>query len=69
MPKKIKELKALLKKAGFIQKPGKGSHTNWIHPLYSGKITLAGKDSNDAKKYQEREIFKAITEVERKQNG
>ena len=49
MPKKIRELKKMLRKAGFQQIPGKGSHTNWIHSLYSGKVTISGKDSSDAK--------------------
>ena len=49
MPKKIAELKKILKKAGFQKLPGKGSHTNWTHPLYSGKVTISGKDGNDAK--------------------
>ncbi len=42
MPKKIRGLKQLLRKAGFEELSGKGSHTNWIHPLYPGKITVAG---------------------------
>ena len=33
----------MLQKAGFQQAPGKGSHTNWIHPLYSGKVTISGQ--------------------------
>jgi predicted RNA binding protein YcfA (HicA-like mRNA interferase family) len=32
MPKKIRELKSLLLQAGFGYKPGKGSHSKWIHP-------------------------------------
>jgi predicted RNA binding protein YcfA (HicA-like mRNA interferase family) len=32
MPKKIKELKAMLLKEGFTLKSGKGSHTKWYHP-------------------------------------
>ena len=67
MPKKIRELKKMLRKAGFQEIPGKGSHTNWIHPLYSGKVTLSGKDGSDAKIYQERETTQAIEEVNRKQ--
>ncbi|WP_353930147.1 type II toxin-antitoxin system HicA family toxin [Okeanomitos corallinicola TIOX110] len=66
MPKKIRELKQMLKQAGFIEIPGKGSHTNWIHPLYNGKITISGKDSADAKKYQEKEVKQAIQEIEHK---
>ncbi len=71
MPRKIRELKRLLRKVGFQEIPGKGSHTNWIHPLYSGKITVSGKDSVDAKPYQEKEILRAIQEVkvEESQDG
>ena len=36
MPKKIRELKNILRKAGFSEKSGKGSHTKWTHPLLSG---------------------------------
>jgi predicted RNA binding protein YcfA (HicA-like mRNA interferase family) len=54
MPKKIRELKQALRQAGFTELPGKGSHTNWIHLLYSGKITVSGKDGADAKRYQEK---------------
>jgi predicted RNA binding protein YcfA (HicA-like mRNA interferase family) len=68
VPKKIRELKQLLRKVGFQELPGKGSHTNWIHPLYAGKITVSGKDSADAKPYQEKEILRAIQEVEENQD-
>ncbi|NES83453.1 MAG: type II toxin-antitoxin system HicA family toxin [Moorea sp. SIO1G6] len=64
MPKKIRVLKQMLRQAGFREIPGKGSHTNWIHPLYSGKLTVSGKDGNDAKPYQEKNVKKAIDEVE-----
>lgn len=68
MPKKIRELKQLLRKAGFEELPGKGSYTNWVHPQYAGKITISGKDGTDAKPYQEKEILGAIQEVEGKQD-
>ena len=54
MPKKIRELKAMLVKAGCISEPGKGSHTKWKHPAIERKIVLSGKDGADAKKYQEK---------------
>ncbi len=54
MPKKIRELKQWLRQSGFTELPGKGSHTNWIHPLYAGKLTVSGKDGVDAKLYQEK---------------
>jgi predicted RNA binding protein YcfA (HicA-like mRNA interferase family) len=63
MPKKIRELKQMLRKAGFTEVPEKGSHTNWTHPLYEGKLTILGKDSNDAKRYQEKDVQQAIYEV------
>lgn len=69
MPKKIRELKAMLRKAGFIWRPGKGSHTVWEHPLVPSidVITIAGKDGNDAKPYQEKAVqmaLKALKEVQ-----
>jgi len=67
MPKKIRELKQMLRQLDFTELPGKGSHTNWMHPLYSGKLTISGKDSSDAKPYQEKEVQQAIKEVEEKQ--
>ena len=65
MPKKIRELKTMLKKAGFQidSGGGKGSHSKWKHPQYNGSITLAGKDGNDAKPYQEKDVKRAIESV------
>ncbi|HEY9826938.1 MAG TPA: type II toxin-antitoxin system HicA family toxin [Stenomitos sp.] len=68
MPKKIRELKQLLRKLGFEEHPEKGSHTNWTHSLYPGKITVSGKDGADAKPYQEKEILGAIAQVEENQH-
>jgi len=60
MPKKIRELKSLLLKAGFNYRPGKGSHTIWSHPLLPGEpVTVAGKDGDDAKLYLEKEVGRA----------
>ena len=47
-------------KAGFTCAPGKGSHTKWFHPLLPGKLTLSGKDGNDAKPYQEKDVNNAL---------
>ncbi len=60
MPKKIRELKKILKKAGFTVKPAKGSHSKWIHPKLSQSIIIAGKDSNDAKPYLEKQVDEAL---------
>jgi predicted RNA binding protein YcfA (HicA-like mRNA interferase family) len=68
MPKKIRELKQLLRQSGFTALVGKGSHTNWIHPNYPGKLTISGQDSADAKPYQERDVRKAIEKAQRERN-
>jgi len=67
MPKKIRELKQMLNKSGFTERPGKGSHTNWTHPDYPGKVTIAGKDGSDAKRYLEKEVERAIQQIKRQE--
>ena len=62
MPKKVRESIRDLKNAGFINRGGKGSHRNFTHPR-GAKITISGNLSQDAKKYQEHEVEKAIREV------
>jgi predicted RNA binding protein YcfA (HicA-like mRNA interferase family) len=67
MPPKIRKLKAVLSKAGFISRSAKGSHTYWEHIQYSDLyITLSGHDGDDAEKYQERDVNKIIKEAERR---
>jgi predicted RNA binding protein YcfA (HicA-like mRNA interferase family) len=63
MPKKIRELKQILRRAGFLELLGKGSHTNWIHPNYTGKLTISGQDGSDAKRYQEKDVIDAVRAV------
>jgi predicted RNA binding protein YcfA (HicA-like mRNA interferase family) len=67
MPPKIRQLKASLKKAGFSFRPGKGSHTVWEHPALSMvRVTLSGKDGDDAEPYQIDQVQKALRQLERK---
>jgi hypothetical protein len=64
MPKKIRELKSILSKAGFTSRSGKGRHTVWSHPRSPGKqVVLSGNDGDDAKPYQEKQVRDAITDV------
>lgn len=63
MPKKIRELKAMLRKAGFSYRPAKGSHSFWAHPAITTRITLAGADGDDAERYQEAQVRKAINQL------
>ena len=52
MPRKLRELKRDLRRAGFVSHPGKGSHTFWRHPLLPAtKVTLSGHDGDDADHY------------------
>ena len=47
-------------------RPGKGSHTVWEHPTYPAiKVTISGKDGNDAEPYQVDQVQKALRELER----
>jgi predicted RNA binding protein YcfA (HicA-like mRNA interferase family) len=65
MPKKIRELKSLLQRAGFVMRAGKGSHTVWSHAVLEGSITLSGSDGDDAKPYQEKDVVRMIREAEK----
>ncbi len=61
MPRKVRELKAELRRAGFSVRPGKGSHTRWTHPLLPGeRVIISGHDGDDAQPYQEREVQAAL---------
>jgi len=64
MPRKLRELKPLLREAGFIQRTGKGSHTVWLHPNMADVIVLSGNDGDDAKPYQQRDVDLALIEME-----
>jgi predicted RNA binding protein YcfA (HicA-like mRNA interferase family) len=64
MPKKLRELKASLRKAGFTQRTGKGSHTVWLHPSLDATIVLSGNDGDDAKPYQQRDVDLALRKLE-----
>jgi predicted RNA binding protein YcfA (HicA-like mRNA interferase family) len=64
MPRKIRELKAMLRKAGFSSRSGKGSHTVWNHPRLIYSLTLSGNDGDDARKYQETMVQQAIKDAQ-----
>ena len=62
MPRKIRELIRDLKRAGFVDRGGRGSHRNFKHPN-GVRITISGKLGEDAKRYQERDVERAIRET------
>ena len=65
MPKKIRELKSMLQRAGFSMRAGKGSHTVWTHDKLEESITVSGHDGDDAKPYQEKDVRQIIGKAER----
>jgi len=65
MPRKIRELVADLLANGFaeIAGGGKGSHRKFVHERYRGALTLSGQSGDDAKPYQEKQIWKAMEAI------
>ena len=64
MPLKIKKLKAALSRADFYSRSAKGSHTVWRHSAYPEiRVTLSGKDGDDAQQYQIDDVRAALRKV------
>lgn len=66
MPRKLRQLIAELRDAGFVLLPGrgKGDHALWAHPLApEHQLTIDGQAGDDAKRYQEKQIKTALTVV------
>lgn len=62
MVRKLRELRRELRDAGFemIADRGKGDHELWRHDANKITVGLDGRDGNDAKHYQEKEVRAAI---------
>ena len=67
MPRKIRSLKADLRAAGCMMRPGKGSHTVWGDALIPDTFTLSDADGDDARPYQEREVPRLIDKMRKAQ--
>jgi len=65
VPRKVRDLIRDLKKAGFIDRGGKGSHRNFVHPKVLKPVTVSGNDGDDARNYQEKAVRMAIEESEK----
>ena len=65
MAPKIRDLIADLERAGFIDRGGKGSHRNFVHPKAQKPITISGKLGEDAKHYQVRAVRLVLKELEK----
>lgn len=62
MPPKIRDLIAELERAGFVNRGGKGSHRNFVHPKAQKPVTVSGKLGDDARQYQVRAVHLALEE-------
>jgi len=63
MPRRVRDLLNDLIRAGFLDRGGKGSHSNLKHP--SGvRITISGSLDGDAKPDQERDVARALKEAQ-----
>ena len=63
MPPRIRELITDLERAGFVDRGGKGSHRNFVHPKVAKPVTISGKPGDDAKAYQLRAVRRAIEDA------
>jgi predicted RNA binding protein YcfA (HicA-like mRNA interferase family) len=62
MPPKVRDLVVELQRAGFVDRGGKGSHRNFVHPNVAKPITISGALADDAKLYQVRAVKRAVEE-------
>ena len=62
MPRKIRDLIRDLEQAGFVNRGGKGSHRNFIHPHVTKPVVISGQLGDDAQHYQEKAVKVAIEE-------
>jgi predicted RNA binding protein YcfA (HicA-like mRNA interferase family) len=49
MPLKVRELVTELEQAGFVERGGKGSHRNFVHPKVRRPVAISGRPGDDAK--------------------
>ncbi len=47
MPRKLRELIRDLEVAGFVNRGGKGSHRNFVHPNVKKPVVLSGNTGSD----------------------
>jgi len=54
-----------LEQAGFVDRGGKGSHRNFVHPKVRKPLTISGNPGDDAMHYQEKAVRLVIEESKR----
>ncbi|HYR57866.1 MAG TPA: type II toxin-antitoxin system HicA family toxin [Chthoniobacteraceae bacterium] len=61
---KVRELISDLRRAGFGLDRQAGSHRQFKHSRFPGALTVSGREGDDAKPYQERQVRTAIQRVQ-----
>jgi hypothetical protein len=70
MPRKLRQLRADLRRTDFDVDRTVGSHETWEYRYDSSiRVTLAGPDGADAKPYQEKQVREAITRARAKEES
>ncbi|HAB17269.1 MAG TPA: type II toxin-antitoxin system HicA family toxin [Verrucomicrobiota bacterium] len=67
MPRKVRQLIAELERAGFVNRGGKGSHRNFIHPT-GQVITVSGQPGHDVPPYLEKQARRALQSIRHEEN-
>jgi predicted RNA binding protein YcfA (HicA-like mRNA interferase family) len=62
VPRKLRDVIRELEGAGFVDRGGRGSHRNFVHPKVRKPVTISGAPGDDAMYYQERAARLAIRE-------
>jgi hypothetical protein len=66
MPRKIRQLKRDLRRAGAYKASEHGDHEKWKHPLVPDYyVELSGADGDDAKRYQEQHVREFLRRIQR----
>jgi predicted RNA binding protein YcfA (HicA-like mRNA interferase family) len=65
LARKVRDLIRDLEQAGFVDRGGRGSHRNLVHPRVRKTVTISGNPGDDAMDYQERAVRLAIEESKR----
>jgi predicted RNA binding protein YcfA (HicA-like mRNA interferase family) len=55
-------LEAELRRGGFVCQAAKGSHRKWVHPR-GQFVVISGAGGDDAKRYQEAQVERALSDV------
>lgn len=63
---KLRELRAVLRRGGFVVRQNGTSHQVWTNPYQpSCAIVLAGSDGQEAHKYQVKRVRRVVVQIQK----